>query len=85
MDFSENLSNLPDSVLLVNLVSDIANSSSIKSGPIGFEGKKSYYPDYAHMLATTADTSQLTKLTNHKSALVKYFAFKALQEKNTPA
>ena len=42
MDFSENVSDLPEFVLLVNLVRYIANSSSVKSGPIGFERRESY-------------------------------------------
>ena len=64
---------------LMALVWNIANSGSVKSEYISFDGRKSNQPDYSLMLTAVADTNQLLKLTNHGSGLVKYFAFQALQ------
>ena len=74
---------LPDSINVI--VSEIAHSKVFEaSGQVGIAGTPSQQNIRYNQLKKMASASELTELTNNKSAIVRLYSFIALLSKNVP-
>ena len=73
---------VPDSIHLKGVVHFVSTYESVECGFLGYAGRKSTQFDPTPVFKTMASDSQLINYIDTKNAIVKYFAFTALFERN---